>query len=98
MKRIRWALVTAALVLLFTLCCVPAYADGGVLRLPAAVEEIEDQAFYGDSSLDTVILPDGICRLGAGAFANSSVRQIFLPGSLEPKNIADDRLVRHVRR
>ena len=57
-------------------------ASAATLTLPAAVKEIEEEAFYGDSSLDEVVLPEGIEKIGARAFAGSSIRRIFLPASL----------------
>ena len=64
-----------------------AYADS-VLELPASVKLIEDGAFYGDRALGTVVLPDGITEIRSRAFADSSVREMNLPASLN--FIADD--------
>ena len=52
------------------------------LILPAALKLIDDAAFYGDSSLDQVILPDGITTIGSNAFSNSTLSFIRLPDSL----------------
>ena len=87
MRRFRRILVTAALVLLFTLLCAAAYAEGATLKLPDTLTEIEDQAFYGDTSLENVVPPRGIQKIGAQAFANSSVKIIALPENVD---IADD--------
>ena len=58
------------------------------LDLPASLTVIEEEAFYGDQSLDKVVLPEGIRRIEKLAFASSSLREINLPDSLS--NIADD--------
>ncbi len=72
------------LVLLLTLlclaCCGAACADS--LVLPADTVEIGEQAFMADTSLDEVILPEGLQRIGSKAFANSSVRRVYLPAGL----------------
>ena len=80
--------------LLLALCLLlsissPALADN-VLQLPSSLKSIDEDAFRGDTSLDEVILPDGIESLGAGAFAESSLTKIKLPDSLT--EIADDAL------
>ena len=74
-------------------CCVmllmgAAHAAKGTLRLPAAVREIGDEAFCGDSALYEVILPSGVSSIGARAFAQSSIRRITLPDTIS--FIADD--------
>ena len=74
----------ALLLCLFS--CPSTFADG--LKLPSALREIGIEAFAGDSSLDEVVLPDGLERIGAAAFKGSSVRRIYLPASLS--HIAPD--------
>ncbi len=83
--RARW--LTLLLPLFMLLCCA---AQAEILALPPSVEEIEAEAFYGDLSLDEVVLPEGIKRIGALAFAESSLREINLPASLT--SIAADAL------
>ena len=72
------------LVLLLTLlclaCCGAACADR--LVLPADTVEIGEQAFMADTSLDEVILPEGLQRIGPKAFENSSVTRVYLPAGL----------------
>lgn len=57
------------------------YGDD-ILRLPANLRTIEAEAFYGDTSLNYLILPEGIQRIESKAFANSSLRRIYLPDSI----------------
>ena len=59
-----------------------ASALGERLIIPTETEEIAKEAFYGDTSLDEVVLPDGIKTIGDFAFAESSLRKINLPDSL----------------
>ena len=52
------------------------------IQLPTELDEIGIEAFYSDSSLDKVILPEGIRIIGDRAFANSSANEIYLPDSI----------------
>ena len=65
-----------------------AFAGDKVLRLPNALQRIEDEAFFNDSSISDVILPSSVTSIGTKAFANSSLRHINLPENIE--FIADD--------
>ena len=58
------------------------------IQLPGQLEIIGAEAFYGDISIDQVILPDGVKEIHSKAFANSSLEEIYLPGSIT--YIADD--------
>ena len=83
-KRIL-ALVTA--VMLFS-AAVPGLGSASTLTLPGMLRDIEASAFESDTSLDEVILPNGVETIGARAFADSSVTRIHLPASLN--YIAED--------
>ena len=63
-------------------------ALAGTLTIPAGTTVIEEEAFYGDPSLDQVILPEGLQRIESHAFAGSSVTLLNLPSTLE--YIAED--------
>ena len=52
------------------------------LSLPSSLTVIDAEAFYGDTSLDEVTLPDQVSEIRSKAFADSSVRKINLPDSL----------------
>ena len=73
---------TIAVLMIATLFILGA-AQAATLTLPADTKVIEEEAFYGDTSLDEVVLPEGIERIGERAFANSSLRKINLPDSLQ---------------
>ena len=66
--------------------CVFTLAD--VLNIPESVTVIEEEAFFGDTSMDEVVLPEGVEKICKRAFAESSVSSINLPDSLT--EIADD--------
>ena len=57
-------------------------AAAGTLELPAGLTQIEDEVFIGTESVATVIVPDGVTKIGEGAFADSSVSSIVLPDTL----------------
>ena len=57
------------------------------LRLPSSLKVIEEEAFYGDTSIGKVIVPEGATEIGERAFANSSLTEINLPDTLT--SIAD---------
>ena len=52
------------------------------LELPKALKAVEEEAFYGDTTLDRVMLPEGLETIEARAFANSGLTEINLPGSI----------------
>ena len=58
-----------------------AFAEG-VLALPKALRIIEEEAFFGASSIDRVVLSDDVTEIRARAFANSALSQIHLPDSI----------------
>ncbi len=58
-------------------------ANAEVMRLPSELKRIDTEAFAGTKSVDKVIVPDGVLEIRAGAFAESSVNEIVLPGSIE---------------
>lgn len=43
---------------------------------------IGDKAFYGDTLLTALTLPESVTSVGAGAFANSSIQTVNLPNSI----------------
>ncbi len=57
-------------------------ANAATLTLPSATRDILAEAFYGDSSLDEVIIPEGCISIGERAFANCKISKITLPSTL----------------
>ena len=74
--------------LLLVLLLWTARAAAATLSLPAELAEIGEEAFFGDASLDRVVLPENVKRIGPRAFADSAVREITLPAGVE--EIAED--------
>jgi len=84
MKRILCAVL--CLCLLATGC---AFGESvGTLNMPNALSEIRAEAFCGDESIVSVTVPEGVKRIDSRAFAESGLKEIALPASLE--YIADD--------
>lgn len=71
------------LLFLLLLCCISIASAEEILILPDDLTSIEDEAFAGDVSLGTVILPNGVTSIGERAFAESSLRSINLPNSVQ---------------
>ena len=67
-------------ILLALSICAGALAD--TLVLPPALEEIGEEAFAGDKSLDQVVVQEGVKIIQDAAFRDSSLKEITLPGSI----------------
>lgn len=85
---IRWK-IAALCCLLITFIAVAACAEN-TLALPSGVTTIEEEAFMGLKHVDRINLPGGVTEIGSRAFANSSVKEIYLPATVVC--IADDAL------
>ena len=72
------------LVLALTFADIPSIAEGvmEILSLPDALQIIDKEAFYGDSSIDRVVVPEGVREIRERAFAYSSLKETVLPNSL----------------
>ena len=82
MKRIRSAFVILVAFAVFLTGGNLASLAESILTMPASLEVIEQEAFYGSTSIDKIVLPEGIQEIHARAFANSSLKEIHLPDSL----------------
>ena len=83
MKKIRRGIIRAVLFAFLISSVFPAFfstARAEDLYISQAV--IAARAYYGDTSLSTVVLEDGVTSIGAKAFAESSVTDIYLPDTL----------------
>ncbi|MBQ9195933.1 MAG: leucine-rich repeat domain-containing protein, partial [Clostridia bacterium] len=78
MRKKIWIVLLCAAVLSLPFAC--AMAD--TLMPPAGVTAIEAEAFMGDTALDEAELPEGLLSIGSKAFAQSSLKRIYLPESL----------------
>lgn len=80
-KILLWELATITLIIL---CFVsPVKANASTLVIPQSVTTIEEEAFFGDTSLDEISLPNGIININDRAFAMSSVSCVYFPSSIE---------------
>lgn len=68
--------------LLLALVCLCSAASAGVLTFPAGLQRIEDEAFYKNKALNVVELNAPLKEIGHKAFANSSVKYIYIPDSV----------------
>lgn len=82
--------LTAWILLLIVLSMgIPVLAQtDAVLRIPAMLQIIEEEAFCGCTAIFRVEVPEGITEIRSRAFAESTLHEISLPGSLV--YIADD--------
>ena len=53
--------------------------DGVQIATPAALREIQEEAFADDASLQFVVLGDAVTRVGKNAFRGSGLKQIVVP-------------------
>jgi len=66
---------------LLIVCAYSAQAERSTLKLPDGLKYIRREAFENDTSLDRVVLPEGVLLIYPKAFANSSIREIYMPAS-----------------
>ena len=64
--------VIALYILFLASFSVNALADG-TLTLPTGLKVVEEEAFYGATALDKVVVPEGVATIGSKAFAYSNV-------------------------
>lgn len=84
-SRITMSIIFA--LLFFCICCASAENEQ-ILRLPADLEAIGEEAFCNATSINRVFVPDGTTKIRSKAFAYSSLQEIDLPESID--FIADD--------
>ena len=83
-KILAKILLTALLCTFFTSSCASSVA----LIIPAKQKTVPASAYRGDTTLQAVVLQEGITSIGSKAFADSSLTDISLPSTLV--SIADD--------
>ena len=78
--RIRSLLLT---LLLMTLCaCAAQAATTPTLTLPAGIQTVDAEAFYKDTSINKLVIPEGATAINSRAFAQSGVKEVAFPESL----------------
>ena len=88
MIRHRKTRLPILVLVLVTLVFPAVPAAAGTLTFPGRLKAVPAEAFYGDTSIQTAVLQDGVTCIGSKAFADSALREITLPSSLTC--IADD--------
>ena len=80
----KFLLITLICSILFTVLSsnISSADDDGELVLPADLTAIGDMSFYLDTSVRTVIPPEGLKTIGYLAFAFSELEAIYLPESV----------------
>lgn len=58
-------------------------SDNNIYTVPSTVETIADGAFSGCGSLEKIVLPDGLKKIGVEAFGRSGLISITIPDSVE---------------
>lgn len=80
MKMVRRFLTV---VLLMALCIgMKSELAQAAATLPQNLQYIADEAFYGDTSLDYVTVPDGCRSIGTRAFADCGIKEITMPATV----------------
>ena len=74
--------VILLLAMLSALLLPPAVSSASVLTWPKGAEIIQHRMFYGNTSLESVVIPEGVKEIREEAFANSSLREITLPSTI----------------
>lgn len=82
-KSICKGIISILLVIVLFAYGLFATAEYSVLQIPVGTTIIDDEAFFGDYSLRTIIIPEGVVYIGVRAFCFSGIEKIFLPASLE---------------
>ncbi len=83
MKTKLRKMLVGILVLVLVSADICALADTlAAIQLPQALKIIEEEAFYGDTSIEKIVVPDGATEIRSKAFAESSLKEINLPGSI----------------
>ena len=74
---------TALMLSAILLISVGGYARAEVLKLPAGIIAIEDEAFFGDRAMKAVDIPWGAESIGSRAFADSGVIDAYIPDTVQ---------------
>ena len=85
MKKVCYMMI-AVIAVSFVVLTVGAVESKIVL--PGSTKIINDEAFFGDTSIEKVIVPEGTIVIGKKAFAGSTLKEIELPATFA--SIAED--------
>lgn len=82
-KRIKKLLVFVLALMLISYDLAAIAEELATLVLPDNLKVIDEEVFYGDTSLGKVVVPEGATQIGSKAFAQSSLEEIALPDSVQ---------------
>lgn len=57
-------------------------ASANAFRLPSQLDSVEEEAFYGDQSIEEAVIPEGATHIDKRAFAYSGLSRIVIPDSV----------------
>lgn len=77
MKKIACILIVFACIL-----CIHTSSFADSVNLPAGLVEVKEEAFYGNTNITEVRVPEGTTTIGPRAFSHSGLRKIYLPASV----------------
>ena len=81
--KIKWAALAVCLLAMLAALFSCAFAEeAAVVELPWQLASVEKQAFYQASNVTRAILPEGVGRIEAQAFAYSGLKTVNLPESI----------------
>ena len=83
MKKLLQEWMIACLLMMYLLIVpISAQAEAGTVTLPSAIKIIEEEAFYGVSGIDKVVIPEGTLEIHSLAFVGCSLTEVVLPSTL----------------
>ncbi|HEY3421490.1 MAG TPA: leucine-rich repeat protein [Methanomassiliicoccales archaeon] len=67
------------------------YQSGATINIPATVQKIENNAFYGCTGLTAVAIPDGVTTIGSGAFQGcTNLNSLTLDGAISLSSVGSN--------
>lgn len=72
MKNTVKALIAIVMTVML-LWCITAVSEEDTLQLPKDLKIVKQYAFYGGTSIDKVVVPEGVTEIHSKAFAYSSI-------------------------
>ena len=76
-----------ALLALSLICCAGTAGAETTFQMPDGLRVIEEEAFMGTAFEDDVVIPEGVISIGDRAFANSKIKAIYLPETIQSMGV-----------